>query len=149
MRIHCKDVNSSGRERGSATWLLHTCDMIHPYVWYDRLMCRIHYVELFDSQIRFFVLIEMFVTSISFRETLKLFWDLTGKSAILVQSALFWISQPDFQKSVYSTYCMQHITICRILHLWNKRLMWRIQYVEFYILYATYVEAAVQGGEDS
>jgi len=39
----------------------------------------------------------MFVTSISFRGTSESFWDLTGKSTILVQSVLLWISQPDFQ----------------------------------------------------
>ena len=35
--------------------------------------------------LRFSVLFEMFVTSISFRGTFKSFWDLTGKSTILVQ----------------------------------------------------------------
>jgi len=50
-----------------------------------------------DFEIWFSVLIEMFVTSISFRRTFKSFWDPTGKSAILVKSALLWISQPKFQ----------------------------------------------------
>jgi len=45
----------------------------------------------------------MFVTSISFRGTFKWFWDLTGKSTILEQSVLLWISQADFQhQSIYS-----------------------------------------------
>ena len=35
-------------------------------------------------EIRLSVLIEMFLTSISFRGTFKSFWDLTGKSTILV-----------------------------------------------------------------
>jgi len=39
-------------------------------------------------EIRPSVLIEMFVITISFRGTFKSFWDLTGKSAILVKSAL-------------------------------------------------------------
>jgi len=39
----------------------------------------------------------MFVTSISFRGTIKSFWDLNGRSAILVQSALLSFSQPDLQ----------------------------------------------------
>ena len=37
------------------------------------------------------------MTSISFRGTLKSFWDLTGKNAILVQIALLSMSQTDFQ----------------------------------------------------
>ena len=37
------------------------------------------------------------MTSISFRGTFKSFWDLTGKSAMMEQSALLGISQPDFQ----------------------------------------------------
>jgi len=39
----------------------------------------------------------IFVMSISFRGTFRSIWDLTGKIAILVQSALLWISQPFFQ----------------------------------------------------
>ena len=56
---------------------------------------RVDYRLIFD--IRFPVLNEMFVTLISFRGFSKSFWDLTGKSTILVQSVLLWISQPDFQ----------------------------------------------------
>ena len=61
---------------------------------FDYMCMRLQWT---DFQIRFSVLIEMFVTSISFRGTFKSFWDLTGKSTILVQSVLLWISQPDFQ----------------------------------------------------
>jgi len=39
----------------------------------------------------------MFVTLISFRGTFNPLGDLTGKSTILVQSVLLWISQHDFQ----------------------------------------------------
>ena len=38
----------------------------------------------------------MFVTSISFRGTFKSFWDLTGKSAMMVQNVLLRIGQPYF-----------------------------------------------------
>jgi len=65
-------------------------------IWGCLLKIKLSY-EYTDFEIRFSVLIEMFVTSISFRGTFKSFWDLTGKSAILVQSALLCISQPDFQ----------------------------------------------------
>jgi len=41
----------------------------------------------------------------SFRVTFKSFWDLTGKSALLVQSALLWISQPDFQNQSIAIRC--------------------------------------------
>jgi len=45
-------------------------------------------INIADFEIRFCILIEMFVTSISFRRTFKSFWDFTGKSTILVKSAL-------------------------------------------------------------
>jgi len=63
-------------------------------LWNSEPDSRLQYT---DFEMRFSIQIEKFVTSISFRGTFKSFRDLTGKGTNLVQSALLWISQPDFQ----------------------------------------------------
>ena len=75
------------------------------------------------------VLIEMFVTSISFRGTFKLFWDLTGNSTMPVQSALLWICQLDFQNQSLKKSCIWN---------WVRYLNFGATYLSFGALYLNF-----------
>ena len=105
----------------------------------------------------------MFVTSISFRGTFQSFWDFTGKSAILTQSALLRISQPDFQNQsislwnvrLYESWVIyQNLNKCdRWFHLRGPRkfhviflgpnLKSAVTYIQILIYYSTFVKTNV------